>query len=119
MVASPLRVLVIDDTEAIGRAIRRLLREHDVQCVTSARAAMALLTSERPPFDAVLCDLHMPDEGGIEFLAMLGAALPELAPPVILMSGDPEAASLAGVTNECLAKPFSRAELLSALDRLG
>jgi CheY-like chemotaxis protein len=114
-----MQVLVIDDSESIGNAIVRLLREHDVLCVTSAREAMALLVTQGIPFDAIFCDVHMPETSGHDFVAMLGAALPEAAKRVILMSGDPQAASLGSLGTACLPKPFTKSKLEGAIALLG
>lgn len=113
------KVLVIDDSESVGTVIVRLLREHDVHCVTSAREAMALLVTQRLAFDAILCDMHMPETSGIDFVATLGAALPEVAKRVILMSGDPYGAQLAAHGTACLPKPFTKSELQKAIGSLG
>jgi PAS domain S-box-containing protein len=61
------RVLVIDDEHAVGRSIALLLSpEYDVTCVTRAKEALAKLTAgER--FDAIVCDLMMPEMTGIDF----------------------------------------------------
>lgn len=114
MTAPRMHVLVIDDSESVGKAIARLLREHDVHCVTSARDATALLVTKRMSFDAILCDVHMPETSGPDFVATLGAALPEAAKRVILMSGDPLGAD---GTAGYLAKPFTKSDLHQAIDR--
>ncbi|HEU4615347.1 MAG TPA: ATP-binding protein, partial [Kofleriaceae bacterium] len=60
------RVLVIDDEESLGHAIRRYLaQEHDVEAVTSARVALDLL-SGGARYDVILCDLMMPQITGME-----------------------------------------------------
>jgi PAS domain S-box-containing protein len=60
------RVLVIDDEESLGHAIRRYLaQEHEVEAVTSARVALDLLAGGAR-YDVILCDLMMPQITGME-----------------------------------------------------
>ena len=71
-----LRVLFIDDCEPACRATRRVLREHEITCATSARAALALIVGQAEHFDAILCDLHMPETSGEDFFHVLASARP-------------------------------------------
>jgi PAS domain S-box-containing protein len=60
------RVLVVDDDAMAARSMVRLLsQDHDVVDVRSGRAALALLTSDEA-FDAIFCDLMMPEMTGME-----------------------------------------------------
>ncbi len=60
------RVLVIDDEETLGQAIRRYLaQDHDVDAVTSARVALDMLVGGAR-YDVILCDLMMPQITGME-----------------------------------------------------
>jgi len=104
------RVLVVDDEPGIGAAIRRVLRrEHDVVAATSGREALAVIQSQTD-FDAVLCDVMMPELTGMELYRMLRAELPALADRIVFMSGGaftPEALEfLSAVPNARIAKPF-------------
>ena len=59
------RILVLDDEALVRRSIARILaREHDVTALGSGAEALARLEGgER--FDAILCDLMMPDLDGM------------------------------------------------------
>ena len=73
------RILVIDDEEAVGRAVARILgRDHEVEVFADGRAGLARLLAERS-FDLVLCDLMMPELTGME----LHAEVKELAPALL------------------------------------
>jgi len=106
------RVLVVDDEPAIARALRLgLADEHDVAIAASGREALAvLLGTDGGPFDVILCDLMMPDLGGIELYEQLHAERPELADRVVFVTGGaftPQAREFmdrAGVPR--LEKPF-------------
>jgi signal transduction histidine kinase len=78
------RVLVVDDDEAVRRALARLLGLSglSVECADGAAAAMRLLTEDH--FDAVLSDVLMPgDYDGLELARW--ARRRDL--PVLLLSG--------------------------------
>jgi CheY-like chemotaxis protein len=114
-------VLIIDDVAAVGRGIARLLqRSHAVTCVIDAGTALALLVSNGARFDAILCDLHMPDMNGTDFVSALAAVLPAQASRVIFMTGavTSSTSTLRSHGNEYLAKPFSAEALRAAIDRL-
>jgi two-component system NtrC family sensor kinase len=79
--ASPTRrlaVLVVDDEPAFLRSLKLVLEDtHDVVVCGRSRDALALLGAEPTRFDAVLCDLSMPEIDGVEFhgaMEMLGIA---------------------------------------------
>jgi signal transduction histidine kinase len=103
------RILVIDDEPAIGAAIRRFLREHDVVAVASGRAGLDLLDGG-DRFDAIFCDLMMPDVTGMEIHAALAERAPDQAGRMVLMTGGAfsggAAEFLERVGNPRLDKPF-------------
>jgi PAS domain S-box-containing protein len=102
-------VLVVDDEPAIGLVLRRVLREHDVTVVTTARQALELLAGGRC-FDSILSDLMMPDMSGMDLHAELSRLFPEAARRVVFISGGaftPGAqAFLDRVPNPRIEKPF-------------
>jgi len=107
-------VLVVDDEPAIGKAVSRILRDHEVTVVSSARAALDLLDLGRD-YDLILSDVMMPTGSGMQFYAALLARHPAFAPRVAFVSGGaftPEAAAfLDGVDNERIEKPFQAERL--------
>lgn len=113
-----MRILVVDDEPGLREVIRVILEEHGytVDTGVNGRDGLRLLQQTRP--DLVLTDISMPDMEGIEFLKALRSSEPEL--PVIAMSGDGvgsrflKAARMLGATFT-LAKPFSNADLLTAI----
>jgi CheY-like chemotaxis protein len=57
------RVLIIDDEQALAKALARQLADRwDVDTVSTARDALAELSVRR--YDVVACDLRMPDQSG-------------------------------------------------------
>ncbi len=109
------RVLVVDDEEAVLRAIARLLRpENEVVAVSDPREALRLLESgER--FDVILCDLMMPHLSGMDLYSLVEARNPDTAERFVFITGgaihEDVQAFLARVPNERHEKPFSQGTL--------
>ena len=114
-----LRVLVIDDEPKVGVSLRRMLRDWDVEVIEDGRAALALLTRDRA-FDAVLCDLMMPQLTGMDLYASIQERDPALAKRFVFMTGgaftERARAFVAEVPNVTLEKPFDKALLLNAVE---
>ncbi len=104
------RVLVVDDEPAVGNAIRRVLRQHDVTVVTSAQQALDVIDT-RAPFDVVLSDLMMPGASGMDLHRQLVELHPETAAKMVFITGGaftPEASAfLHRVVNRHIEKPFN------------
>ncbi|HYO56271.1 PAS domain S-box protein [Archangium sp.] len=81
------RVLIIDDEPMVGKSIRRILAsEHDVEVIARAGEAIARISAgER--FDAILCDLLMPDVSGMDVYQMLSEVAPDQVQRIIFMTG--------------------------------
>jgi two-component system cell cycle sensor histidine kinase/response regulator CckA len=81
------RVLVIDDDPAMGSAIELVLGdEHEVEVFTSARRALERLHAGGR-YDAIVCDVMMPEMSGMEFHSELACTQPELATQIIFLTG--------------------------------
>jgi PAS domain S-box-containing protein len=86
----PLRVLIVDDDEAVRRGIRSLLAK-DKDCVVCGEAADGLEATElarqtRP--DIVLMDISMPHMGGIEATRIIRMEVPE-SEVIMVSQNDP------------------------------
>jgi CheY-like chemotaxis protein len=113
------RVLIIDDDPKLARSIKALLEDaHDVEVETSAVRACARLLVEEP-FDVVFCDLMMSDMTGMDLYDKVKATRPAEAGRIVFMTGGAFTARarafLASVDNDCLDKPFVRADLLGVI----
>ena len=109
------RVLVIDDDPAMGSAIELVLaEEHEVEVLTSARNALARLHAGQR-YDAIVCDVMMPEMSGIDFHAELAGSWPEIAAQVIFLTGGAFTRRardfLDRVENPRLHKPFESRSL--------
>lgn len=104
------RILVVDDTPDVARAIARMLSNHETEMETDPRQAVARVEhGER--FDIVLCDLNMPVMGGREVSDALLHAQPDPPPIVLMMSGGENVDSLFAAGKPVLIKPFDGKEL--------
>lgn len=79
------RVLVIDDEAAVGRAIKRVLANCEVEVSTSGAEGIARYEDLKP--DLVLCDLMMPELSGPVVYETLRARFPEIDQRIVFMTG--------------------------------
>jgi PAS domain S-box-containing protein len=110
---TPLRrgtILVIDDEETLGLAIKRFLSpQHDVTTVTGARAAIELFEAGHR-YDVIFCDLMMPQITGMELHAEVTARFPAQVDRMIFVTGGAFTTAarefLDTVSNRRVEKPF-------------
>jgi two-component system KDP operon response regulator KdpE len=108
------RVLVVEDDEALGRALVINLKVHgyDAQAVRTGAAALAAAASGRP--DLVVLDLGLPDLDGSEVLSGLRGYS---SVPVIILSarssGGDKVNALDLGADDYVTKPFAMDELLA------
>ncbi|WP_437319243.1 hybrid sensor histidine kinase/response regulator [Sorangium sp. So ce385] len=116
------RVLIIDDEPLLTRAIAGTLEpRHETTATASARDALTRIRAgER--YDAILCDLMMPDMTGMDFYASLAEHAPEQQRRVVFLTGgaftERSKAFLQQVNARLLLKPFDAATLLSLVDEV-
>lgn len=123
MVEAVVRVLLVEDDEAVRILVTRLLKSHGLVVHEARDAAAALTIQEQlqirgdPLPELLLTDVVMPSRSGPELARDLRARQPSL--PVVFMSGyaddnlEPE--DLAGEGTWFLQKPFSTGQLLRTL----
>ena len=113
-------VLVIDDEELVARTVARMLSAHRTEIAYSGRDALARAPLAR--FDAIVCDLMMPDLTGMELFAQVTARDPALASRFVFLTGgvftDDARAFLDAPGRRWLSKPVSRRELQQAVDAI-
>ena len=78
------RILVIDDEPAIRRILREILEHEKYNVDDAASAVEALPLVKENEYDAILCDIKMPQMDGIEFLE---EAKKITDAPIIMISG--------------------------------
>lgn len=78
------KILVIDDEAAIRRILREILEHEQYQVDDASSAIEALPLVKENEYDAILCDIKMPQMDGIEFLE---EAKKISEAPIIMISG--------------------------------
>lgn len=111
-------ILVVDDEDRIGQLLKRILGPGaGVETRSGGRAALQVL--EERDFDAVICDLHMPEVSGMQLYNRLRDQGSVAADRIIFLTGgtpDKESREfLETVDNRRIYKPFDFDELQQVL----
>jgi two-component system cell cycle sensor histidine kinase/response regulator CckA len=112
------RVLFADDEPLICKVAAAALAPLEVIAVTSGREAIARL-EQGEAFSAIVCDLQMPDLGGIDVHEWIVKFRPELVSRVLFISGgaftERARAFLAKSQCRLLRKPFELTAIADAV----
>jgi two-component system KDP operon response regulator KdpE len=112
-----IRVLLVDDEQAIRRALRPPLIELGFELAEASRGEEALQKLRTAIFDAILLDINMPGIGGIETLRRIRSIHPRL--PVLMLSvrdgEEDKVESLELGADDYITKPFSTRELIARI----
>ncbi|MBT9503548.1 MAG: PAS domain S-box protein [Burkholderiaceae bacterium] len=116
------QILVVDDEAEIAELMRAMLESagYEVACAESGAVALELTDAAR--FDAIVCDLRMPDMDGAALWRAVRARQPALARRMLFVTGDTLSAGASQFlqSSGCasLDKPFTKADLLSQVAAL-
>jgi two-component system response regulator MprA len=115
-----MRILVVDDEQAVREALERALRldGYEVDLAADGIEALALI-SKRPP-DAVILDLMMPQIDGLEVCRRMRTD-GDRTPVLILTARDAVSDRVTGLdagADDYVVKPFALEELLARLRAL-
>ncbi|MGJ5180134.1 response regulator [Bradyrhizobium oligotrophicum] len=123
MAPRSLRVLVIDDDESVGAAIKAFLARRRCRTELASGAYAGIQALRLSNFDVVLVDLFM---SGMSGLDAIGYIRQRSAVPIIAMSGFRLRSSLEPIdyldsalqrgASCCIRKPFSSHQLIEAID---
>ena len=102
-----MRVLVVDDSPGLRRALARALREVGQEVTTAGSGTEALRVVEHRHFDVVVSDVQMPGMGGVELAERLSPYF-----PILLMTGSTDPLH---TPHKVLSKPFRVEVLLEAM----
>jgi two-component system phosphate regulon response regulator OmpR len=112
----PPHVLVVDDDRRLRDLLKRFLGENGFMVSTAADAQEARTQVAGMQFDAMVVDVMMPGESGLDLTRDLRHSL---GTPVLMLTahGDPEdrIAGLESGADDYLAKPFEPRELVLRL----
>ena len=119
MSGEEIRVLVVDDEEAVRNLLRRTLEDIGYDVLTVSNGEEALFRMNQQEFEVVFLDIKMPGMSGIEVLGKITTDWPDTC--VIMATGVPDVPT----TVECMqmgaydyiTKPFDRDDLVYKMQR--
>lgn len=114
------RILIIDDEDLFREDLASILDQHGYKCRTARTGEAGLVLAEEFSPDVVLCDVVLPEMGGVEVLGELGERAPGTSVIMITAYGSVETAVEAfrkGAVDYVM-KPFLIADILQKIERL-
>jgi two-component system cell cycle sensor histidine kinase/response regulator CckA len=113
--ASLATVLVVDDDPRMRDLLTSLLRFSKYEAISAASPAQALAAlQDRPDIALTIADIVMPGMNGYDLAEEIRRIRPDMR--LVFMSGFAADPLRRAVDAPCLAKPFTAAELISAID---
>lgn len=117
------KVLVIDDSNTIRRSAEMFLKQggHEVMLAEDGFDALAKVNDNRP--DLIFCDILMPRLDGYQTCAIIKRNEKFADTPVVMLSSrdgvfDKARGRMVG-SQEYLTKPFTKDQLLQAVQQFG
>lgn len=116
------KALVVDDEESNAALVRRVLASsgYDAESTTLSRRALVMI--ERTAYDAVICDVKMPELSGQELYGRVCQIRPEMARRFIFITGDIDGEDTRVFLDQSrcsyFMKPFNLERLTAAVDTL-
>jgi signal transduction histidine kinase/ActR/RegA family two-component response regulator len=115
----PHRLLVVDDDPHVLEVINELFGSRGYELTSAASAAQAIQAIAHRPFDAVVADLNLRGDSGLDVLRTARRANPDVV--VVLVTGYATVSTAIGALREgaydYLTKPFDLYELSQVVDR--
>jgi len=81
-----LRIAVVDDDDAVRKALGRVLRCYGAEVMAYSSGEHFLGAAGRERFDCAILDLHLPGMTGFQVLQAQGLNGSRIGPPVILIT---------------------------------
>ena len=114
-----MHLLVVDDDAGLRALLRATFDAFEVEIAEAENAAQATAILETRIPDAIVLDVHMPGESGIDLCRRLKRDERTRAIPVVLLTGSVnELVAGQADADAVLTKPFSPLELLAVVERL-
>ena len=117
-----MKILVVDDSLSIRKSASKILSSagYTVETAEDGYRALAALAADEPP-DLILLDLTMDNLDGRAFLRTVRANPRYERLPIIVLTASTSSFDLGRAdmyANDTLKKPFRKAALLAAVERL-
>jgi CheY-like chemotaxis protein len=113
------RVLIADDEESMRSLVARAIAMdgHDIVTAQDGAEALDILSREDGAFDLLLTDIQMPIMDGIALALSAARDFPALT--ILLMTGfahqRERASNLTAIAHDVITKPFSVADIRTAV----
>jgi len=115
-------ILVIDDEPFVANALSRLLRSRGFQTEVVTDGRLGLEKLLKGTYQAVVCDLMMPEFSGVDLFHQLEATAPELVGRLVFLSGGaftPRAEEFVQQARRpVLPKPWKVESLVAAIEEI-
>lgn len=112
-----MRILIIEDDEAIARVLQRGLRAHGHQTVLAETGEDGVLLATDETLELILLDISLPGLNGHQVLERVRSSRPRL--PVLMLTArgdlDSKVKALNAGADDYLTKPFAFEELLARI----
>jgi DNA-binding NtrC family response regulator len=110
-------LLIVEDDPEMRDLLRKVLEKEGFQVSVSENGHQAAASLSRNPFDLVVTDMLMPDDGGLELLRTIRETQPTLPVIIITAFGDWRSYSRALELGAAafISKPLKMAELIVAI----
>ena len=110
-------ILIVDDEEPIRRILSRKLEAEGYTCVTAGDGSEALWQASKEDFSAMLLDIKMPGQSGLEVLTQMNIDHPDTA--VIMITAIAESGTaieaMKSRAYDYVMKPFNMHEVIEKL----
>lgn len=113
------RILVVDDDNAMCKLLESALREVGLSCDVALGGAEAIRLAERQVYDVVVADLVMPEVSGLEVVQAIRKSNSQARAIIITGHGDVETAvsALRVRADDYILKPIQIDEFLASINR--
>lgn len=115
-----MRVLVIEDDDAVAQSLKLLLRHHSYGVDIASTGEQALDWLETFEYDLLILDLLLPDADGVNLCQRLRGQ--NYLVPILLLTGqdnaEQKAVALEAGADDYVVKPFNNRELLARVQAL-